>query len=170
MDSTQENEIIIYQPDETLALEVRVEGESVWLSQAQIVELFDSSKANISEHLKHIFDSGELAKETTVRKFRTVRQEGNRNVARNIEFFNLDVIISVGYRVNTVRGIQFRQWANKILKEYLLRGYAVNQRLMQLEDRIDRRFSEYDRHLLEVDEKIDFFVRTALSPKWFKCL
>lgn len=165
MDSTQENEIIIYQPDETLALEVRVEDESVWLSQAQIVELFDSSKANISEHLKHIFDSGELAKETTVRKFRTVRQEGNRNVARNIEFFNLDVIISVGYRVNTVRGIQFRQWANKILKGYLLRGYAVNQRFMQLEDRIDRRFSEYDRHLLEVDEKIDFFVRTALSPK-----
>lgn len=165
MDSTQENEIIIYQPDETLALEVRVEDESVWLSQAQIVELFDSSKANISEHLKHIFDSGELAKEITVRKFRTVRQEGNRNVARNIEFFNLDVIISVGYRVNTVRGIQFRQWANKILKGYLLRGYAVNQRFMQLEDRIDRRFSEYDRHLLEVDEKIDFFVRTALSPK-----
>lgn len=165
MDSTQENEIIIYQPDETLALEVRVEDESVWLSQAQIVELFDSSKANISEHLKHIFDSGELAKETTVRKFRTVRQEGNRNVARNIEFFNLDVIISVGYRVNTVRGIQFRQWANKILKGYLLRGYAVNQRFMQLEDRIDRRFSEYDRHLLEVDEKIDFFVRTALPPK-----
>lgn len=163
MDSTQENEIIIYQPDETLALEVR--DESVWLSQAQIVELFDSSKANISEHLKHIFDSGELAKETTVRKFRTVRQEGNRNVARNIEFFNLDVIISVGYRVNTVRGIQFRQWANKILKGYLLRCYAVNQRFMQLEDRIDRRFSEYDRHLLEVDEKIDFFVRTALSPK-----
>lgn len=86
-------------------------------------------------------------------------------MARNIEFFNLDVIISVGYRVNTVRGIQFRQWANKILKGYLLRGYAVNQRFMQLEDRIDRRFSEYDRHLLEVDEKIDFFVRTALPPK-----
>lgn len=165
MESIRENEIIIYQPDETLALDVRVEDESVWLSQAQIVELFNSSKANISEHLKHIFDSGELAKEATVRKFRTVRQEGNRSVTRNIEFFNLDVIISVGYRVNTVRGIQFRQWANKILKEYLLRGYAINQRLMQLEDRIDHRFSEYDRHLKEVDEKIDFFVRTSLPPK-----
>ena len=165
MEHKQDNEIIIYQPDETLSLDVRVEDESVWLSQAQIVELFDSSKANISEHLKHIFDSGGLAKCSTVRKFRTVRQEGNRSVTRNIEFFNLDVIISVGYRVNTVRGIQFRQWANQVLKEYLLRGYAVNQRLMQLEDRIDRRFSEYDRHLLQLDEKVDFFVRSSIQPQ-----
>ena len=165
MDPTKENEIIIYQPDENLALDVRVEGETVWLTQAQIVELFDSSKANISEHLKHIFDSGELAKEATVRNFRTVRREGNRSVTRNIDFFNLDVIISVGYRVNTVRGIQFRQWANKVLKEYLLRGYALNQRLMQLEDRIDRHFSEYDRHLSELDEKVDFFVRSSIQPK-----
>lgn len=165
MELTQGNEIIIYQPDESLKLDVRVEDESVWLSQSQIIELFNSSKANISEHLKHIFDSGELIKKATVRKFRTVRQEGNRSVSRNIEFFNLDVIISVGYRVNTVRGIQFRQWANKVLKEYLLRGYAVNQRMMQLEDRIDRRFSEYDRHLLELDEKVDFFVRSSIQPK-----
>lgn len=165
MESTQGNEIIIYQPDEDLSLDVRVEDETVWLTQSQIVELFESSKANISEHLKHIFDSGELAKEATVRKFRTVRQEGNRNVTRNIDFFNLDVIISVGYRVNTVRGIQFRQWANKVLKEYLLRGYAINQRLMQLEDRIDRHFSEYDRHLLQLDEKVDFFVRSSIQPK-----
>lgn len=165
MESTQGNEIIIYQPDEDHSLDVRVEDETVWLTQSQIVELFESSKANISEHLKHIFDSGELSKEGTVRKFRTVRQEGNRNVTRNIDFFNLDVIISVGYRVNTVRGIQFRQWANKVLKEYLLRGYAVNQRLMQLEDRIDRHFSEYDRHLLQLDEKVDFFVRSSIQPK-----
>ena len=165
MDPTKENEIIIYQPDENLALDVRVEDESVWLTQSQIVELFDSSKANISEHLKHIFDSGELAKEATVRNFRIVRREGNRSVTRNIDFFNLDVIISVGYRVNTVRGIQFRQWANKVLKEYLLRGYALNQRLMQLEDRIDRHFSEYDRHLSELDEKVDFFVRSSIQPK-----
>ena len=165
MEHKQDNEIIIYQLDETLSLDVRVEDESVWLSQAQIVELFDSSKANISEHLKHIFDSGELAKESTVRKFRTVRQEGNRSVTRDIDFFYLDVIISVGYRVNTVRGIQFRQWANKVLKEYLLRGYAVNQRLMQLEDRIDRRFSEYDRHLVQLDEKVDFFVRSSIQPQ-----
>ena len=133
------NEIILYQPDDTLALDVRVEDDTVWLTQTQIVELFTSSKANISEHLKHIFESGELDREATVRKFRIVRKEGNRNVCRTLEFFNLDVIISVGYRVNTIRGIQFRQWANQILKEYLLRGYSINQRLMLLEDRIYKR-------------------------------
>ena len=165
METNNANEIILYQPDDTLALDVRVEDESVWLTQAQIVELFDSSKANISEHLKHIFQSGELNREATVRNFRTVRQEGNRAVTRTLEFFNLDVIISVGYRVNTIRGIQFRQWANKVLKEYLLKGYSVNQRMMQLEDRIDRRLSEYDQHFREMDEKIDFFVRSSLQPK-----
>ena len=93
MEQIQGNEIIIYQPDETLKLDVRVEDESVWLSQSQIVVLFNSSKANISEHLKHIFESGELTREATVRKFRTVRREGTRSVVRVIEFFNLDVII-----------------------------------------------------------------------------
>lgn len=165
MKETPTNEIILYQPDETLAIDVRVEDESVWLTQGQIVELFTSSKANISEHLKHIFDSGELDRTATVRNFRTVRQEGNRCVTRTLEFFNLDVIISVGYRVNTVKGIRFRQWANKILKEYLLKGYSVNQRLMQLEDKMDRRFSEYDQYLREIDGKVDFFVRSSLQPK-----
>ncbi len=165
METNNANEIILYQPVDALALDVRVEDESVWLTQAQIVELFDSSKANISEHLKHIFQSGELNREATVRKFRTVRQEGNRDVTRALEFFNLDVIISVGYRVNTIRGIQFRQWANKVLKEYLLKGYSVNQRMMQLEDKIDRRFSEYDQHFRELDGKVDFFVRSSLQPK-----
>ncbi|MBD5316113.1 MAG: DNA-binding protein [Bacteroides sp.] len=165
MEANHSDEIILYKPDDTLALNVRVEDESVWLTQAQIVELFTSSKANISEHLKHIFESGELDREATVRKFRTVRMEGNRNVVRTLEFFNLDVIISVGYRVNTIRGVQFRQWANKILKDYLLRGYSLNQRIMQLEDRLDRRLSEHDRRLLQLDEKIDFIVRSSLQPK-----
>lgn len=147
------NEIILYQPDSTVSLEVIVEDETVWLTQAQIVELFQSSKANISEHLKHIFDSNELLRDSTVRKFRTVRKEGNRSVTRLLEFFNLDVIISVGYRVNTQRGIQFRQWANKVLKEYLLRGYAVNQRFEKLEYRVAK-----------TEEKINFLVRTALPP------
>ena len=95
MVSNQTNEIILYKPDETLALDVRVEDESVWLTQAQIVDLFTSSKSNISEHIKHIFDTGELDKTSTVRKFRTVKNEGNRKVTRTLEFFNLDVIISV---------------------------------------------------------------------------
>ena len=165
MDNNQSNEIILYNPDDTLSLDVRVEDESVWLTQAQIVELFTSSKANISEHLKHIFESRELKREATIRKFRTVRREGNRSVSRTLEYYNLDVIISVGYRVNTIRGIQFRQWANKVLKDYLLRGYSINQRLMLLEERIDRRLSEHDRHLLQLDEKVDFIVRSSLQPK-----
>lgn len=159
------NEIILYQPDSSVKLEVRLEDETVWLNQAQIVELFASSKANISEHIKNIFDSGELTKEATVRKFRTVRQEGSRSVTRTIEFFNLDVIISVGYRVNTVRGIQFRQWANTIIKDYLLRGYSINQRLLHMENRIDHRLSEHDSRINELSGKVDFFLRTSLPPK-----
>ncbi len=129
----QQGEIILYQPDESVRMEVRIEDETVWLTQAQIVELFQSSKANISEHLKNIYKSEELIQSSTVRNFRTVRQEGNRHmtlcerhisvyaslreaynrqITRNLEYYNLDVIISVGYRVNTKRGIQFRQWAN----------------------------------------------------------
>ena len=112
------NEIIIYQtPDNTTQIEVKFEKETVWLSQAQMIELFDSSKANVSEHLKNIFQSDELNRDSTVRKFRTVRKEGNRNVSRDIEHYNLDVIISVGYRVNTQRGILFRQWATQRLQK-----------------------------------------------------
>ena len=161
----ENNEIILYQPDDTLTLDVRVEDESVWLTQAQMSELFQATKQNISLHIRNIYKEGELVEESTVKEYLTVQKEGNRNVQRRIAFYNLDVIISVGYRVKSIRGTQFRQWANKILKDYMLRGYAVNQRLMQLEDRMDRRFSEYDRHLLKLDEKVDFFVRSSLQPK-----
>jgi hypothetical protein len=162
---SQDNEIILYQPDSTTTLDVRVAEETVWLTQTQIVELFATSKANVSEHLKKIFESKELDKEATVRKFRTVRIEGGRSVNRNLEYFNLDVIISVGYRVNTKRGIQFRQWATKILKNYLLRGYSINERLLYMESRIDHRLSEHDQRLNELSDKVDFFVRTSLPPK-----
>lgn len=131
-----ENEIILYQPDNSISLEVRVEDETVWLTQAQMTELFASSKSNISEHLRNIFETEELSKEATVRKFRTVRKEGNRLVSRNLEYFNLDVIISLGFRVNTSRGIQFRQWANSVLKGSMIRGNAVNQRFERLEYRM----------------------------------
>lgn len=160
-----ENEIIVYKPDETLALDVRVENESVWLTQAQMAELFQATKQNISLHIRKIYKEGELREETTVKEYLTVQMEGNRRVQRRILFYNLDVIISVGYRVKSLRGTQFRQWANKVLKDYLLRGYSINQRLMMLEDRIDRRLSEHDRHLLQLDEKVDFFVRSSLQPK-----
>ena len=123
-------EVIIYQaPDGTTGLDVRLENETVWLTQAQMVELFSSSKANISEHIKHIYETGELTQNSTVRNFRTVKKEGNRNVIRELEYYNLDIIIAVGYRVNTKRGTQFRIWANRVLKEYLIKGYAVNEKI-----------------------------------------
>lgn len=132
-------EVIIYQaPDGSTSLDVKLENETVWLTQAQMVELFDSSKANISEHIKHIFESEEL-ENSTVRNFRTVRKEGNRDVARELEYYNLDMIIAVGYRINTKRGTQFRIWANKILKEYLVKGFVINQqaKVKQLQEALD---------------------------------
>ena len=148
-----QGEIILYQPDNEVKLEVRLEEETVWLTQAQIVELFQSSKANISEHIKNIYEQEELEESATVRDFRTVRQEGKRQVVRTLTYYNLDAIISIGFRVNSKRGIQFRQWANKVLKEYLLKGYSVNRRLTELEHTV----AEHSR-------KIDFFVRTSLPP------
>jgi hypothetical protein len=114
-------------------IEVQFDGDTVWLSQAQLIDLFESSKANISEHIKRIFLSRELSAESTVRKFRTVRFEGKRQVLREIEYYNLDVIISIGYRVNSKRGIEFRQWASQRLKDYLVEGFAINE--MRLEQK-----------------------------------
>lgn len=163
--TNQANEIIIYQPDDTLTLDVRVEDESVWLTQAQMAELFQATKQNISLHIGNIYKEQELDKVSTVKEYLTVQNEGRRTVKRNISYYNLDVIISVGYRVKSLRGTQFRQWANKILKDYLLKGYAFNQRIAQLEDRMDRRFFVYEQHFQELDRKVDFFVRTSLPPK-----
>ena len=130
-----------------------MEDETVWLTQAQIVDLFQSSKGNISEHIKNIYEQQELEKDATVRNFRTVRIEGGRKVARRIAYYNLDAIVSIGFRVNTKKGIQFRQWANKVLKEYLLKGYAINQRIERLEQRVS-----------STEAKVDFFVKTSLPP------
>lgn len=160
----EQGEIILYQPEEAVKLEVRLEDETVWLTQAQIVDLFQSSKANISEHIKNIYESGELTSDSTIRNFRTVRMEGSRSVSRNIDHYNLDMIISVGYRVSSKRGVQFRQWANRILKDYLLRGYSINQRIEQLENKIDLKLSAHDQKLEELTNKVDFFVRTSLPP------
>jgi len=128
----QTGEIIIYQTEDGLpSIDVKLENETVWLTQLQIVILFASSKTNISEHISHIFESGELDETSTVRKFRTVQKEGKRMVNREIDYYNLDLIISIGYRVNSVRGTQFRMWANKILKDYLVKGYALNEKRLK---------------------------------------
>jgi hypothetical protein len=149
----QTGEIVMYQPDETIRLEVRMDHETVWLTQAQMVELFQTTKQNVSLHVGNVFREGELNKEGTVKEYLTVQTEGNRNVIRKVKYYNLDVIISVGYRVKSKRGTKFRQWAAMILKDYLLKGYAINKRMELLEQRVTR-----------TEEKIDFFVRTSLPP------
>lgn len=158
------NEIILYQPDSTLSLDVRVENETVWLNRNQIAVLFDRDVKTIGKHINNALQE-ELAGLPTVAKFAIVQKEGERTVTRNVEHYNLDVIISVGYRVKSKRGIQFRQWANKVLKDYLLRGYSVNQRLLHMESRIDRRLSEHDYQIKELTDKVDFFLRTSLPPR-----
>lgn len=131
------DEIIIYQNEaSSTKIVVRVVDETVWLTQAQMVELFQSTKQNLSLHINNIYKERELFYESTVKEYLTVQIEGNRQVKRQICDYNLDVIISVGYRVKSQRGTQFRIWANKVLKEYLLKGYAVNQQVGRIENNI----------------------------------
>ena len=124
------DKIIIYQSEDgKTQLDVKLEGETVWLTQAQMVELFQTSKQNVSLHINNIYKEGELGKEATVKDYLTVQSEGARTIHRRVKYYNLDMIISVGYRVNTKRGIRFRQWANGVLKQYLVKGYAINENI-----------------------------------------
>ncbi|NBP29512.1 MAG: DNA-binding protein [Flavobacteriia bacterium] len=151
------NEIIIYHPDNlTERIEVKMEDETVWLSQQQMAILFNQTKQNISLHIQNCFKEKELEKNSTVKESLIVQLEGNRNVKRKIEFYNLDIIISVGYRVKSIQGTQFRIWANSVLKSYLLKGFAVNNRINRLED-----------HLVDLTKKvnqIDLQINTKLIP------
>ncbi|MDE5881846.1 MAG: virulence RhuM family protein, partial [Muribaculaceae bacterium] len=157
--SSQDNEIIIYQPDSTIKLEVRLENETVWLTQQQMSELFERDRTVITRHINNIFKENELDEKSNVQFLHIANSD------KPIKLYSLDVIISVGYRVKSQRGTQFRQWANKVLKEYLLRGYSINQRLMHMESRIDHRLSEHDIQIKELSNRMDFFVRTSLPPK-----
>jgi len=151
------NEIILYRPNELAEhIEVRLEDETVWLSLNQISQLFNRDKSVISRHLRNIFKTGELIYDSTVAKNATVQKEAGRVVKREIEFYNLDAILSVGYRVNSKQGTQFRIWASRILKEYLLRGYAINNRMNRIEDNIESL-------KVKVDE-IDLQLKTNLPP------
>lgn len=160
------NEIVLYQPNETMKLEVRLENETVWLTQQQIADLFGTKRPAITKHLSNIFKSGELEEESTCSILEHMAADGSRTYST--KYYNLDVILSVGYRVNSANVTMFRRWANQVLKEYLLRGYSVNQRLMQIEDRIDRRLSEHDRHLMMLDEKVDIRELFAAMPSELK--
>lgn len=147
-----ENEIVLYQPNDSIRLEVRLEEETVWLNRNQMSVLFGRDVKTIGKHINNALRE-ELHGLATVAKFAIVQNEGGRQVARTIDFYNLDMILSVGYRVKSSQGILFRQWANSVLKEYLLKGYSINQRFERLEQRVSR-----------TEEKIDFFVRTSLPP------
>lgn len=153
-------EIIVYQPDEMTRLEVRVEGETVWLNRHQLAVLFGRDVKTIGKHIKNALIE-ELADMAVVANFATTAADGK---VYSVEYFNLDMILSVGYRVKSSRGVQFRRWTNTVLKEYLMKGYAVNQRLDYIENRIDKRLMEHEKRLDEHKKSIDFFIRTSLPP------
>ena len=157
----EKGEIILYQPDEAVKLEVRLENETVWLSIDEMSSLFGRDISVIGKHIRNIFKEEELIKDSVWAKFAYTASDDK---TYQVDYYNLDVIISVGYRVKSKRGTQFRQWANKVLKEYLLKGYAINQRIEHLENKMDSKFIAHDRQLEELASKVDFFVRTSLPP------
>ena len=157
----EKGEIILYQPDEAVRLEVRLENETVWLSIDEMSSLFGRDISVIGKHIRNIFKEEELIKDSVWAKFAYTASDDK---TYQVDYYNLDVIISVGYRVKSKRGTQFRQWANKVLKEYLLKGYAINQRIEHLENKMDSKFIAHDRQLKELASKVDFFVRTSLPP------
>ena len=155
------NEIILFE-NQDVKLEVNMKDETVWLSQQQMAELFDSSRTNIIEHINNIYSDGELDKISTCQDFRQVRKEGKRDVVRSIQFYNLDMIISVGYRVNSKRGVIFRKWANKVLKDYLLKGYAVNQKRLE--------YLEKTIKLIDIAGRMDTELKTAEAKEIIKVI
>ena len=156
--------IIIYQTkDGQTLIDVRLENETVWINRKQMAELFDRDVKTIGKHITNALKE-ELKEIPTVAKFATVQKEGERFVTRQVEFYNLDMILSIGYRVKSKRGILFRQCANKVLKDYLLKGYSINQRLNEIEQKIDNKFFRIEKTIAENDKKIDFFVRTSMTP------
>ena len=151
------NEIILYRPNELAEhIEVRLEDETVWLTQAQMAALFGQTKQNISLHINNCFKEGELEKKATVKESLTVQKEGNRNVKRKLEYYNLDIIISVGYRVKSKQGTQFRIWATNVLRDYLLKGYALNHRMNRIENTVE--------HLVDKVNEISFQIKSTELP------
>ena len=154
----EKNQIILYQPNDTIKLEVRLENETVWLTANQMSVLFNRDEKTIRKHINNVFYEDEVSQ---INNTHFLRVDG---VKQPVAFYTLDVVISVGYRVKSKQGVIFRQWANKVLKEYLLRGYAVNQRFETLENRIDKKFAEQDAKIEHLNKQVDFFVRTSLPP------
>ncbi|MBR6265225.1 MAG: virulence RhuM family protein, partial [Bacteroidales bacterium] len=155
----QSGEVVLYNPNDTIRLEVRMNDETVWLSQAQMAELFGKDQSVIARHISNVFKEGEQDKESNMQILHNTLSKYKPTTV-----YSLDVIISVGYRVKSQRGVLFRKWANSVLKDYLLRGYAINHRFERIEQNIQEHFQKYDDILQDHQNKIDFFVRTALPP------
>ncbi len=160
-DSKAESVVVYRTEDNTLQLDVKVANDTVWLTQQQIADLFGVKQPAISKHLSNIFREGELDKDSVHSILEYTAADGK---IYGTQFYNLDAILSVGYRVNSRNATLFRKWANSVLKDYILRGYAYNQQLLYLEERIDRRLQEHTTQIHELQDKVDFFVRTALPP------
>ena len=159
-DEADKGEIVIYQPDEITRLEVKVNDDTVWLTQSQMSLLFQRNQSVIARHIKNIFDEKELIRDSNMQILHNTLSK-----FKPVSIYSLDVIISVGYRVKSLRGTQFRQWANKVLKDYLLNGYAIRHRLNEFEDRIDRRMLQFDKRLDEQERKMDILVHSSQVPK-----
>lgn len=157
----EKGEIILYQPDEQVRLEVRLEDETVWLSIDGMSQLFGRDNSVIGKHIRNIFKEGELVKNSVSAKFAYTASDGK---TYQVDYYNLDVIISVGYRVKSIRGTQFRQWANKVLKEYLLKGYSLSRRRSDFENMTEMRLARHEKQIEYLTDKVEFFVRTSLPP------
>jgi hypothetical protein len=157
----QKSEIVLYQPEGSVSLEVRLENETVWLTQQQISELFGTGRQAITKHLKNIFASNELDENSVCSILELTAADG-KNYKTKV--YNLDAILSVGYRVNSKNATLFRRWANSVLKDYMLKGYSINQKLDSLEKRIDNRLREHDSEIQRLSNQVDFFVRHSLPP------
>ena len=155
------NEIVLYQPNEQMSLEVKLANETVWLTQQQIADLFGVKRPAVTKHLGNIFREGELDITSVSSILEHTAADGK---IYSTQFYNLDAILSVGYRVNSKNATLFRRWANQVLKEYMLRGYAVNQRIVYVEEYFDKRLRAHEQRIENVEQKIDFFVRTSLPP------
>ena len=156
--TTNENEIVVYEPDETIRLDVRLDDDTVWLTQNQMTDLFQRDRTVITRHINNVFSEGELDERSNVHFLHIPFSD------KPVKVYSLNVIISVGYRVKSIRGTQFRIWATNVLREYLLRGYTVNTRLNQLEDKVDRRLAKHDDRLATLEQKVDFFIQTKEPP------
>ena len=158
--TTSENQIVVYQPNGVMKIDVRFDGETVWLLQSQIAELFSCSLENVRLHLKNIYACGELEKTATSKESLEVRKEGSRNVTRKFLYYNLDAIISIGYRVNSIVGVRFRQWATQVIKERMFAGAALAAQFAA----IDRRLLSHEKDIVDLKDKVDFFVQTQTPP------